>query len=107
MRYIKRFNESIDNSITFGNIVKYKNSPSERYSESEFIVKVDCEYNEFGKSESVIMYEVKPNITDLEIQEILDNNPPSRRNSEDNWYKLPLVNFIPIKSPKSNLILIR
>lgn len=110
MKHLKRFNESIDGKdITFGSIVKYKTPPSERYLNSEFIVKVDGEYNDWGKGDWVIMYEVNPNLSDLEIQEIMDCKVPTSRNSsDDDWYKLNnVVNFIPIREPKWKLIKVK
>jgi hypothetical protein len=109
MKHLKRFNESIDEQITFGSIVKYKNSPSDRYLNSEFIVKVDGEYNDWSKGDWVIMYEVKPNLSDLEIQEIMDCKVPTSRSSSDaDWYKLnTIVNFLPIREPKWKLIKVK
>ena len=111
MKHLKKFNESVDNSdITFGSIVKYKenNLPASRLADAEFLVKVDGEYNDWGKGDWVIAYQVKPNLTDLEIEEIMNCKVPSDRNRESDWYKLQnLINFIPTRIPKWSIYKVR
>lgn len=111
MKHLRKFNESANSDITFGSIVKFKEgyAPRPDLINAEFIVKVDGEYNDFGKGEWVIMYQVRPNLSDLDVKEIIDCYVPiSNDTSDADWYKLGnIVNFMPVKVQKWRIDLIK